>query len=875
MKRLGQLRELLTVLAFTGLVFYAGGVTPLGRAGYELAALLIASTVAAEWFATGQTALPNRFALTATWGFVGYLLVRSLYPQPSSASLEEAMYWITGVMLYTALVHHFHDRQRLERMIAAMALVALVAAAVGLGVRYQGEGAEPAGPALWHLTGTYVNRNHFALLLVTLMPVTYYAGIAFRSPSATADRPWEHPWFLFFLSATLLVAFLLTGSVGGFMAFCVAAVIIGLDFALHRTSGSRRRYVEAAAGAALIFTLTFVWFGGDFLAERLSRAATGREVSAIERVRMWEAALQMLRDHPAFGIGPGQFANWFPAYRPAEIPYRVDHVHNDVLELAAETGAVGGLLLLASLTLYFIHVFSSRNEIRSTYDRAMVRGGTVSLAAVFVHSLVDFGLRLPANAFAVTCVLAAVTASASHRQSDEESKLRLSGWKRFAAATAPLAMMAIFGWLSVSRAWSNRQERRAAAVLESDPALALSLANEAAGTAPLTDASTEILRAKALTALAAGQPEELARATRTEIAAAYTKAVTLEPKVAAHYRARAKWLRETGDASASQADLIRAVELSPHDWRPLYELCLSQWAGGDTGAAILNFGLLLKERPDLIGSVLRFIASDPARHRQRLASLYPVLSEALPQTAQIRIVFADHLGSFGLKDEARAQYEVAAIADPDNVNYLLRLVDALRAAGDYNGAIYRLDAFHEHSKGTPGSYEARGDLARLNQEVADAVAAYRKALDLEPDRPDTWKKLYDAYVEFQADPGLKYWQDLTEKFPDRSIYRYLYAQQLMRSSSTLGEAVRELRLIAGREPSNWLYVNTLAELHIRRRLHEEARRVWADYAEKVPSDPRPWESIARMYDGLKLPDRAAEARQAADNARKLAAAPAQ
>lgn len=866
MKRLAHLRELVAALAFAGLVFYAGGVTPVGRFGFQLSAIVLALLVVVEWLQTGRAFLPNRLAFAATSGFVGYLLIRAFFPEPARPSLDEVLYWVTGFILYLALVHHFHDRQRLERMIVYLALTAIAAALIGLLTVYQAEGAEQlATPGIWKLSGTYVNRNHFALLLVTLIPLTYYAGIAFRSSSSTSDLLWERSGFLFLLSAVLLVTLLITGSIGGLMAFCVTAATITLDYLLHRTSGSRRHLLEAVLGAAVVVTLTLLWFGGEFLTGRIFRAASASELSAIDRAHMWKAPARMLMDHPVIGIGPGRFADYFPSYRPPEILYRVDHAHNDLLELAAEIGLVGMVILAISILLFFMHVFSSRNEIRSVYDRSMVRGGTASLAGMFVHSLLDFGMRLPANAFAVTCVLAAVTASASHRQSDEEARLQLSGWKRFAAALPPLIGLALYGTVSYRSFADSYYYRRAESLQSSDPQAALRNLDSADRRAPLPSDSRATLRARLL----AKNPDQSQTPDGT-IAALYEQAIRMNPVRPENWRERGLWRARAGDFHGAEADLIRAVELSPHDWRPLHELATIQWKSGDYGTALVNFGLLLAERPAHTGAILNAIASDPEKHALRLKALYPAIAETFPRDAPVRIQIADHLMRFGLQDEARQEYERAVSAEPENIRYLLKLVDILRKAGDYNGAIRRLDSFHEHYKGIPASYEARGDLARLNQEVADAVAAYRKALDLEPDQPGIWKKLYNAYVEFQADPGIRFWQDLAKRFPDRNVYTFFYAQELAKTPSTAGDAVREMRVIVSREPANWEYSNFLAGLHLKRRLHEEARRVWFDYAGNNPLDPRPYEQAARMYDGLKLPDRAQEARAFAEAARQRA-----
>jgi O-antigen ligase/tetratricopeptide (TPR) repeat protein len=81
------------------------------------------------------------------------------------------------------------------------------------------------------------------------------------------------------------------------------------------------------------------------------------------RARIWRASLGLFGGHALFGVGPGQFAVWFPAHRdPREIELstlsrrtstetEVEHPHNDWLAVWLETGVIGGACWLAFATL--------------------------------------------------------------------------------------------------------------------------------------------------------------------------------------------------------------------------------------------------------------------------------------------------------------------------------------------------------------------------------------------------------------------------------------------------------------------------------------------------------------------------------------------
>lgn len=131
--------------------------------------------------------------------------------------------------------------------------------------------------------------------------------------------------------------------------------------------------VMQARRAAVLIGVLLLLIGGAALSpstvigrgvRELGEAAAQRDYQRLfsERLPAFLAATEMIRDHPLLGVGPGCFRYHFMTYRialsgkyPAEWmrgwPMNWEAVHNDHLQVMAEAGLFGYLLLVASLGL--------------------------------------------------------------------------------------------------------------------------------------------------------------------------------------------------------------------------------------------------------------------------------------------------------------------------------------------------------------------------------------------------------------------------------------------------------------------------------------------------------------------------------------------
>lgn len=187
---------------------------------------------------------------------------------------------------------------------------------------------------------------------------TFLAGPALAAivlgVTASGRRRWAYAAI-----SILLVAGLAASGTRTALVALVAALIV---FALGHSRGA-----ALAVGAILVALALVVLSPSTTLgrgARQLATAATHHDYQHLfsERLLPFLTAIDMTRDHPLVGVGPGCFKYHYMAYRVALFrkypgdwthgyPMNWGEVHNDHLQAAAETGLPGYVLFLAAIAV--------------------------------------------------------------------------------------------------------------------------------------------------------------------------------------------------------------------------------------------------------------------------------------------------------------------------------------------------------------------------------------------------------------------------------------------------------------------------------------------------------------------------------------------
>ena len=129
----------------------------------------------------------------------------------------------------------------------------------------------------------------------------------------------------------------------------------------------------------------------------------------------------------------------------------------------------------------------------------------------------------------------------------------------------------------------------------------------------------------------------------------------------------------------------------------------------------------------------------------QIAARQQLVSE-FPRQTMDRGVLGAILGGVGQKDQALDVIRQGLVLDPKNEDLLNFESYALAQSGDTNGALTANDAYTAIRPGDPNPFDSRGDILYMAGRDDEAIASYRKVLELKPDFSDYYEYLKLAIV---------------------------------------------------------------------------------------------------------------------------------
>ena len=306
-------------------------------------------------------------------------------------------------------------------MAAAVAWTYWSSTRTGAGVAGLAVSGLVAGAAVAFWAGRLVSR--YEPTVVPLAVVVFAGVLILAGPGGIwTPEPRAGPWnyssitgafFAQAAIAALMLAFspwsssLRTASLAG--AVVLASVIVAtktwtaaivLLLAVPAVAISRRgpggaRLVVAGGAAFFLAALagSFVLGGRYTFVDLGSKKANDASLAdsygglTERRVALWSDAIDVMVENPRNGVGPGRFREVSPVVQTdRDEPW----AHNDFLQVGAETGVLGFVLLVA----LFLWGFARLSTVTSPDTTTAL--GAAALTALGVHGCVEYVLQFPA-----------------------------------------------------------------------------------------------------------------------------------------------------------------------------------------------------------------------------------------------------------------------------------------------------------------------------------------------------------------------------------------------------------------------------------------------------------------------------------------------
>jgi len=375
-----------SVLSFGAVEVWSGSMVEIGAAVLFVFWALLACRNSAEKIQWNPLNWPLLGLIGI--GIVQLLFRRTAYPFLTRTELLKLASYLLIFFLAAQAFRTRRDFSRLAWFVVAfcflISLLAIIQHFTSGGEiywlsEYKMQG-EPFGP--------YVNRNHFAGFVELTLPI----GLAL---TAFRGVPKELYPLTTLLTIVPIGALVLSGSRGGIIGFGFEVGIL-VVLVQNRQAWHRGRVI-AGAVVALVALAFVVWVGASRAIERFS-GLKSPEVTLSRRASMSRGAAHIFFDYPIMGSGLGTLVDVYPRYETAYDGKLVDHVHNDYMELLAETGLLGGACAFGFLWLLYREARKSFAAEQGRFSRGLHAGAIVAVSGLLLHSSVDFNLHIPANA---------------------------------------------------------------------------------------------------------------------------------------------------------------------------------------------------------------------------------------------------------------------------------------------------------------------------------------------------------------------------------------------------------------------------------------------------------------------------------------------
>ena len=338
------------------------------------------------------------------------------------------------VLAGSLLVLHTSSRRRMRLLVELVIAIGVFSACFGLLRRAI---QDEAGFVLPYLLPGYgyaqfINSNHFVFLME--MALGLALGIVVCRGAS------KRRLVLYAIAAIpMWVALIQANSRAGILSILCQVIFLAL------LAGSNwRRSAEAKGSRAWFRTgrvmavrsllivgllagavVTIILFGGEPLARKLDSMTVELNPKTAEtytlRLNIWQATLDLIKDHPVTGVGFGAYWIAITRYHHASGEITPQEAHNDYLELLASGGIVG---LTIGVWFTFAFIRGARRKIRAAdhYSRAITLGALAGIMTVAVHSLVDYGLHITINALIFTTLVSLVVINVREEAAESQGQ---------------------------------------------------------------------------------------------------------------------------------------------------------------------------------------------------------------------------------------------------------------------------------------------------------------------------------------------------------------------------------------------------------------------------------------------------------------------
>ena len=320
------------------------------------------------------------------------VIVSAIFSVHFETSLWASFLFFDYIIFFYLLINIFYTRNQLRQIVSTIIIMGFFISLVGIIYKLSGnnffswEYENKLNPG--RLTALYVNPDHMAGYMEMAIPLAF----GFMTTGINNLKRFGIIIAIFMM----FIALVFSLSRGAWLGLASATIFLVLGFKLHRRV-NRKMLITMLITLLIVFMIIL----SSPMVIKGIRSFKDKFDTISDRITVWRGAIDMIKDYPMLGTGPGTFGLVFTQYQPPGLNRHYTMAHNDYLHFTAEVG-----IFFIPVAIWMVILFYKRGLKKSKTKSRLVKGTTLGaiagVTAILVHSISDFNLHIPANAILFT-----------------------------------------------------------------------------------------------------------------------------------------------------------------------------------------------------------------------------------------------------------------------------------------------------------------------------------------------------------------------------------------------------------------------------------------------------------------------------------------
>ncbi|HKD10554.1 MAG TPA: O-antigen ligase family protein [Thermoanaerobaculia bacterium] len=305
-----------------------------------------------------------RGPMTLCLGLQALFLILSTALSRNPAASAQHLAGVSLFLLLPIAVDLFDRPERARSVLLAVAANGLLLSAIGVW-----QFAHGGNDLENRITGPL---SHY----MTFSGLTMIGGCVLLGLALEGRGAWR---WVGVLAVVPLGAMLLTFTRNAYVGILIAVVVY---LALRRPRG----LLWLVPALVLVFVLS-----PPAIRARIRSIPSLKDITNRDRISMIHAGARMIADDPFFGIGPEMVRAQYPLYRdPDAAQWRVPHLHDNAMQLAAASGLPEAAAYLAMMAVFFVRTVRLIARERRPAQSALLAGAFLAGAALFCAGFFEY-----------------------------------------------------------------------------------------------------------------------------------------------------------------------------------------------------------------------------------------------------------------------------------------------------------------------------------------------------------------------------------------------------------------------------------------------------------------------------------------------------